>query len=188
MREEQRLAVEAAGGGAALSRREEQRLAVEAAGGGAALSRREEQRLAVEAWEALFRAQTVLFRRFSAAPVWQGRSTREYDVLYQLSLSGEEGVRQRDLMDRLMISQPSLSRLVDKLVGEGLVLRCPDPRDGRGALLSLSDSGLAVQRRIGAGHAKDVARAMSERLDPEELRRLRALAEKLVGDDGGGTR
>lgn len=137
-------------------------------------------RLAVDAWESLFRAQSMLFRRFSEAPVWQGRSMREYDVLYQLSLAAEGGMRQRDLMEHLLISQPSLSRLLDKLVGEGLLDRCPDPRDGRGALLNLTGEGRAVQRSIGAGHAQDIARAMTDRLGAAELRQLRELAERLV--------
>ncbi|GAA2181002.1 hypothetical protein GCM10009847_21120 [Leucobacter tardus] len=138
------------------------------------------ERLAVESWEALFRAQSTLFRRFQQAPVWAGRNPREYDVLYQMSLGGESGVRQRDLMNRLMMSQPSLSRVVDRLVSDGLIDRCPDPRDGRGALLSLTSEGASLQRRIGAAHAKDVAQALTSRLSDDELMQLRALAQKLV--------
>lgn len=137
-------------------------------------------RAAVEAWEALFRAQSVLFRQFARSEVWQGRTTRDYDVLYQLSRADEAGMRQRDLTDRLYISQPSLSRMIDRLVEEGLIHRRPDPSDGRGALLELSPDGRALQRRIGAGHAADIARTMRERLTEEELRTLRDLAERLV--------
>lgn len=135
--------------------------------------------LAVAAWEALFRAQSGLFREFAASPVWHGRSTREYDVLYQLGRAGEQGMRQRDLTDRLFISQPSLSRMIERLVQEGLINRCPDPNDGRGALLALSEAGRSLQRRIGAGHAADIARAMRARLSDDELRTLQALANKL---------
>lgn len=164
----------------------DRRLAAEASGGGApARATGGDAKLAVEAWEALFRAQSVLLRRFSAAPVWQGRSARDYDVLYQLSRSGADGIRQRDLMDRLMISQPSLSRLLERLEGEGLVLRCPDPRDGRGSLLSLSDEGRALQRSIGSAHARDVVRTMTARLDRDELARLKEIAERLIGEEQG---
>lgn len=135
---------------------------------------------AVEAWEALFRAQSSLFREFSASEVWHGRSTREYDVLYQLVRAGARGMRQRDLTDRLIISQPSLSRMIERLVQEGLIDRCPDPNDGRGALLALTEAGRELQRRIGAGHASDIARVMRERLTDEELMMLKSLAERLV--------
>ena len=143
---------------------------------------------AVEAWEALFRAQSTLFRKFSEAPVWHGRTTREYDILYQLGRAGEEGMRQRDLTDRLIISQPSLSRMIERLVTEGIIDRCPDPRDGRGAILKLSDAGRALQRQIGAGHAADIAQTMRDRLSESELRTLKELAERLVPPVGVNAR
>lgn len=139
-----------------------------------------QSRAAVEAWESLFRAQSLLFRNFSRSEVWQGRTTREYDVLYQLSRAGEEGMRQRDLTEKLIISQPSLSRMIDRLVEEGLIDRRPDPSDGRGALLALSAAGTKLQRRIGAGHAADIARTMRDRLSDDELRTLKLLTQKLV--------
>ena len=140
-------------------------------------------RVALDAWEALFRAQSTLFRRFGAAPVWQGRTPRDYDVLYQLSRAGEQGMRQRDLIEQLMISQPSLSRLLDRMHAEGLVQRVPDHRDRRGTLITLTLEGASLQRRIGALHAKDIARTMQQRLSLEELRELRRLAERLVSGD-----
>ena len=135
---------------------------------------------AVAAWEALFVAQSTLARRFAAAPVWHGRTMQEYDVLYQLSKPGAERLRQCDLTSLLLISQPSLSRLIDRLVKEELVERRPDPDDRRGTILSLTATGLELQRRIGAGHARDVAAAMRERLSAEQIETLRALTEQLV--------
>lgn len=135
---------------------------------------------AVEAWEALFRAQSSLFREFSASEVWHGRTTREYDILYQLGRAGTRGMRQRDLTERLFISQPSLSRMIERLVQEGLIDRCPDPDDGRGALLALTEEGRELQRLIGTGHASDIARVMRERLTDDELSVLRSLAERLA--------
>lgn len=143
-------------------------------------TRSEVSRLALEAWESLFRAQSTRYREFQASPVWAGRSDREYDVLYTLSRD-DDGMRQKDLTDCLLISQPSLSRLVEKLVGEQLVDRQPDPADRRGAILRLTDTGRALQRRIGAGHARDVIREMTARLSPDEMTVLRELTQKLSG-------
>lgn len=138
---------------------------------------------AVAAWEALFVAQSTLARRFAAAPVWHGRTMQEYDVLYQLSKPGAERLRQCDLTSLLLISQPSLSRLIDRLVKDGLVERRADPEDRRGTILSLTDAGLQLQRRIGAGHARDVATAMRERLTADEIETLRILTERLVAPE-----
>lgn len=52
---------------------------------GHAGGRRATKREAAEAWEALFRAQVALMRRFSAEDVWGEASIREYDVLFTLS-------------------------------------------------------------------------------------------------------
>lgn len=142
-------------------------------------ARGEVSRLALEAWESLFRAQATRYREFQASSVWGGRSDRDYDVLYTLSRR-DEGMRQKDLTECLLISQPSLSRLIERLVEERLVDRRPDPTDRRGAILSLTDAGRELQRKIGAGHARDVTRAMVERLSDDEMVLLRDLTRKLT--------
>ena len=75
---------------------------------------------------------------------------REYDVLYTLSKC-REPLRISELNRHVLLSQPALSRLVDRLAGRGLVERQPDPADGRGVRLSLTGAGRALQRRSGAG-------------------------------------
>mgnify|MGYP003436765903 FL=1 len=140
-------------------------------------ARGEISRLALDAWESLFRAQSVRYREFQESDAWAGRSDRDFDVLYTLSRD-DAGMRQKDLTDCLLISQPSLSRLIERLVAEGLVDRRPDPADRRGAILSLTETGRQLQRKIGAGHARDVTRALALRLTPEEMSTLRDLARK----------
>ncbi|WP_082109943.1 MarR family winged helix-turn-helix transcriptional regulator [Demequina phytophila] len=138
-------------------------------------------RLANNAWEAAFTAHSTLMKQFAADDVWAGLSMREYDVLYTLSKSG---VPQRlgDLSGHVLLSQPGLSRLVDRLVERGLVARCVDPTDARAANLTLTDEGRALQRRIGRAHGASVAAAMTARLTDEELALLEALSLKLVSD------
>ena len=137
-------------------------------------------RRANESWEALFRAHTTLMKRFTAADVWQGLTMREYDVLYTLSKCPGP-VRLSELNRNVLLSQPALSRMVDRLVERGMVARTSDPVDGRGVLLSLTELGRAEQRRVGGRHAVDVARAMTARLTDDELSQLEALCRRLVG-------
>ena len=124
-------------------------------------------------------AHATLMRRFAAEDVWQGASLREYDVLYTLSKC-EEPQRLSDLQDHVLLSQPALSRLVDRLVERGLVDRCGDPSDARARRVSLTEAGRELQRSIGRGHARDVTAAMSN-LTPDELDLLSTLTRKLVG-------
>jgi DNA-binding MarR family transcriptional regulator len=135
--------------------------------------------LANDAWEALLSAHAVLMKRFAAVGSWTDLSMREYDVLYTLSKCPGP-TRISELNRHVLLSQPALSRLVDRLVERGLVGRQADPADGRGVRLALTDAGLAIQRRIGRQHARDVARAMMAGLTPEELRQLETICKKLA--------
>jgi DNA-binding MarR family transcriptional regulator len=132
-----------------------------------------------DAWEALLSAHAVLIKQFAAEDIWADVSMREYDVLYTLS-KYREPLRLCDLNRHVLLSQPALSRLVDRLAERGFVERRPDPADGRSVLLSLTEAGRAVQRQIGRQHARDVAQAMTTGLDPAELRQLETICRKLA--------
>ena len=138
----------------------------------------EQDRLANQAWEAMLTAHTRLMRQFEAADVWDDLSMREYDVLYTLSKC-DRPVRMRELGREVLLSQPGLSRLVDRLVQRGLVERSPDPADGRSVRVALTPAGRERQKQVGRQHARSVARAMSA-VDPNDLARLRAITTKLV--------
>jgi DNA-binding MarR family transcriptional regulator len=132
-----------------------------------------------DAWEALLSAHASVIRQFAGQDLWTGISMREYDVLYTLSKCPAP-IRAGELSRHVLLSQPALSRLVDRLADRGLIDRQPDPADGRVVLLSLSPAGLATQRQIGRQHARGVAAAMTTRLTPVELRQLEALCRKLT--------
>jgi DNA-binding MarR family transcriptional regulator len=144
-----------------------------------------QRHLANDAWEALLSAHAVLMKQFAAEDIWAEASMREYDVLYTLSKCPEP-IRLSELNRYVLLSQPALSRLVDRLAERGLIDRRPDPADGRGVLLSLSGDGRAVQRRIGRRHARDVAQALTAELDPAELRDLETICLKLAGQPAVG--
>lgn len=135
-----------------------------------------------EAWKALMGAHATLMRRFEAESMWCEVSLHEYDVLHTLSKC-PKAQRPGELGRHVMLSQPGLSRLVERLVERGLVAKCPDPADARAALLSLTDEGGIVQRRVGIAHARSVADAMASRLSPTQMSTLAALASLLAPTD-----
>ncbi|OJU83667.1 MAG: MarR family transcriptional regulator [Solirubrobacterales bacterium 70-9] len=136
-------------------------------------------RLANDAWEALLTAHAEIMRQLAAEDVWAEVSMREYDVLYTLSKSPEP-IRLGELNRRVLLSQPALSRMVDRLVERGLVQRATDSKDGRGIRLSLTEEGRLQQHRTGRPHALGVARRMTAALDNDELIELRDVCRKLV--------
>ncbi|WP_448719763.1 MarR family winged helix-turn-helix transcriptional regulator [Microbacterium natoriense] len=146
-----------------------------------------DRKLALEAWESLFRAQHELFdemvKDFDDAHLSQA----EYDVLLTATRSPGMTARLRDVTSNMLISQPSVSRLIDRMVSRGLISKCPDPEDGRGALVKATDAGARAFRALATVHGRSIAERMS-RLDDEELRLLRDLAEKLrTGSSPGST-
>jgi DNA-binding MarR family transcriptional regulator len=132
-----------------------------------------------DAWEALMSAHASLIRRFNAEDVWEDFSMKEYDVLYTLSKCTQP-IRLTDLNRHVLLSQPALSRMVERLADRGLVDRGIDSGDRRGVRLSLTEEGRAVQRRIGRRHGRSVAREMLSALTPDELRQLEEICRKLV--------
>ena len=138
-----------------------------------------ERSLANDAWEALLSAHAVLMKQFAAEDVWADVSMREYDVLYTLSKCPGP-VRISELNRHVLLSQPALSRMVDRLADRGFLERQTDPADGRGVRLSLTDAGRAMQRQVGRQHARSVARALTAALDPGELSELETICQKLA--------
>ncbi|MGI5121800.1 MarR family winged helix-turn-helix transcriptional regulator [Marinactinospora thermotolerans] len=144
-------------------------------------------RTAEEAWEALARAQTALMRGFQEDFRGEEVSMRVYDVLYTLSRC-PSGARLRDLNAHILLTQPSLSRLVERMEADGLVHRCGDPTDRRATVVRLTERGREIQRRVGRRHAAAIADRVGGALSEEELATLRALADKLrAAQEGRGS-
>jgi DNA-binding MarR family transcriptional regulator len=135
--------------------------------------------LANDAWEALLAAHATLMKKFASGTLWGEVSMREYDVLYTLSKCGDP-ISMTELNRHVLLSQPALSRLVERLAGRGLLRRDADPRDGRGVRLGLTEAGRVVQREIGRSHARDVAAAMTAGLTRDEMRQLEMMCRKLT--------
>jgi len=125
----------------------------------------------------VFRLQATLLREFTAQDVWAGLSVREYDVLHTLSRNGSRA-RLGELSEEVYLPQPSLSRLVDRMVARGLLVREQDAHDGRGVVVVLTDAGEAVRREIGGRHAASIAKEFSG-LSRAELAELTRLCSKV---------
>lgn len=135
-------------------------------------------RLTNEAWEAFLTAHTTLMRVYSSEDMWRDVSMREYDVLYTLA-KAKRPLRPRELQTGVLLSQPALSRMVDRLVTRELVQRTSDPRDGRAIYVELTDEGRRVQHEVGSAHARSIDRKLGEALSEAQLRTLEHLCEKL---------
>lgn len=136
--------------------------------------------LALQAWESLFRAQHQLLAEmavdFEGSDLTQG----EYDVLLTVVRAPGMASRLRDITAKSLISQPSVSRLIDRMVTRGLVSKTIDPDDGRGAVITATDAGAKAFRQLATVHGRTIAEKMSN-LDDDELATLLELTQKLRG-------
>lgn len=137
----------------------------------------QEQRLALEAWESLFRAQHAAFVAMADDFNYE-LSQAEYDVLLSVTRGKPHGARLKDITANMLISQPSVSRLVDRMVSNGYLVKTEDPSDRRGYYLEATASGEEAFHKVAARHSHSIARQMSD-FNEEELRTLIALTKKL---------
>ena len=141
--------------------------------------------VAVSAWESLFRAQVAIMRSLAANFPSKEISLNEYDVMFNLSRQPERRIRLRDLNQHVLLTQPSVSRLVDRLVSRGYLHKHSDPSDGRGAIIELTDAGLALFRRVAVLHMGSITERIGESLTQAELVQLALLCDKLRVDCPG---
>lgn len=107
-------------------------------------------------------------------------SFQDYDVLYTLSQQPGHSLRLRDINKRVLLTQPSVSRLIDRLTARGFVSKCVEKEDGRGILVTLTEYGYETFSRVAEVHSKTITNYLSSRLTPNELGTLSAVSQKLI--------
>ena len=138
-----------------------------------------ERALTVAAWESLFRAQVTVMRALAAEFPSDIISLNEYDVLFNITRAPQRRLRLKDLNRTVLITQPSVSRLVDRLATRGLVTKTHDPADGRGTIVAITTEGFELFRRVAFSHMDAITRHVGSALDEQELTALGALCDRL---------
>jgi DNA-binding MarR family transcriptional regulator len=142
---------------------------------------RHDPRLA--AWRTFLRAHARVVRDLERElQAEQGMALTDYDVLVQLSAADERRLRMSELADRLLLSRSGVTRLVDRLVADGLVERVECESDRRGQWASLTDAGRERLRRASPTHLDGVARHFLDRFDADELPALERMLERVVAE------
>ena len=135
--------------------------------------------ITVAAWESLFRAQVTIMRALAAEFPSEVISLNEYDVLFNITRAPGRRLRLKELNRSVLITQPSVSRLVDRLASRGLVSKTHDPEDGRGTIVAITEEGFALFRRVAFTHMDAIDRHVGRALDERELRDLIGLCDRL---------
>ena len=138
-----------------------------------------ERAITVAAWESLFRAQVTIMRALAAEFPSEIISLNEYDVLFNITRAPGRRLRLKELNRSVLITQPSVSRLVDRLAARGLVAKTHDPEDGRGTIVAITEEGFALFRRVAFTHMDAIDRHVGHALDERELGDLIELCDRL---------
>ncbi len=143
------------------------------------------QGAALHAWRAYLRSHATILRELDAELADQGLTTRDYEVLLILGQAPERRLPMSALAEDTMLTRSGITRLIDGLVGGGLIERVACPSDARISYARLTDPGLAKLRRAGAGHVAAVQRLFLTHFDPDELEQLATLLGRLPGAGSG---
>ena len=96
----------------------------------------------------LSRAERLLSGRMSAVLENEHCALEEWRVL--MILSDGQGHTMTEVADFAMVPAPTLTKLMDRMVSEGLVYRRADDKDRRRVLAYLADHGQALHERASA--------------------------------------
>jgi DNA-binding MarR family transcriptional regulator len=132
-------------------------------------------------WRAFLHKHALVARLLETDLITRnGLPLAEFDVLFQLALSDGHRLRMNELADRVLLSRAGITRLVDRLVADGLVVRMKCASDARGAFASLTDHGLARLEEARPAHLAAVKRYFLGTFSRAELETLTELMERSV--------
>ncbi len=95
----------------------------------------------------IMRLQQVFLARADVALRPFGLTFARYEVVMLLSFSTKGSLPLGKIGERLQVNAASVTNAVDRLEAQGLVVRRPNPRDGRGTLAAITAKGRKLADR-----------------------------------------
>lgn len=137
-------------------------------------------------WRAFVRAHAHVSRRMDEdLRAEHGLSLQEYVALLILAESPDRRLRMGRLADSLTLSKSGATRLIDRLVDDGLVDRVTCSSDLRGAEAALTETGLDRLRTAAPTHLRGIAEYFLSGIEDGELevveRTMLGVADRACG-------
>jgi DNA-binding MarR family transcriptional regulator len=108
----------------------------------------------------------------------EGISPSQYNILRILRGARPKAARISAIADRMVTRDPDVTRLVDRLIKQGLARRERDSDDRRVVLVEITAAGLALLARLDEPAAESTKAAMAG-LKPQQLRTLDTLLNEV---------
>ena len=103
-----------------------------------------------------------------------------FDVLVHLADLPGMRARQKDLRDRVLLSESGVSRLLVRMEKAGLITRCTADEDRRGMEIAVTDDGRAALLAAIESHLQLVASLFTDRLTATDRAALSRVLPKLL--------
>lgn len=103
---------------------------------------------AMAAATSIMRVQQLLIGEFDRICRPYGLTFARYEALVLLSFSRTGALPMAKIGERLMVHPTSVTNTIQRLEGAGFVTREPNPRDGRGTLARITQSGRDAVGRV----------------------------------------
>lgn len=134
----------------------------------------------LRAWRGLLKAHSAAVRRINQfLSEGGGLPLESYDVLLELFDAPDRRLRLRDLGERVVLTRSGISRLVGRLVKEGLVTKVAVADDARGVYAQLTANGERAFRTTWPLYAEGIEKFFGSRLSVAEARTLAELLERV---------
>jgi DNA-binding MarR family transcriptional regulator len=133
------------------------------------------------AWGGFLHVHATLLRMLDAEmQAAHGLSFSEFEVLIMIARSAERRMRMTDLSAAVMLTQSGVTRLVERLCAEGLLVRERSRKDRRTQYAILTQPGLARVRAAHASQLKSVREYFLSRFSEFELNVLATFWDRIV--------
>jgi DNA-binding MarR family transcriptional regulator len=137
--------------------------------------------LEMDAWAGFLRSHAMLIRELDDELTRaHGLPLSSYDVLVQLATAPDDRMRLSQLADAVLLSRSGLSRLVARLVDQGLVERIECKSDARGAFAALTELGRTRLDEARETHRSGVRQRFLDRLSEAQQRQLAGAWRKIL--------
>ena len=136
----------------------------------------------LRAWQGLLHAHELVIGRLDEElRRGHGISFGAYDVLLRLARAPGRCLPMSELARRVMLSPSGLTRMVDRLVEEGLVRRRPFEADARVTLACLTERGRTRVRAAAGTHLRGIREHFTGRLSQAQLRSVASALGAIAG-------
>jgi DNA-binding MarR family transcriptional regulator len=138
------------------------------------------------AWRGMLRVHSALVKQLDAELASAHKlPLSSYEVLLNLEAAPARKRRMAELADSVLLSRSGMTRLVDRLEKDGLVIRDGCTDDGRGSYAVLTDKGAAALREARQTHLEGVRTKFLAQFEDDELRVLAAYWDRVLPGASG---